>query len=194
MIIGYINVDDEEKELSAQQRLITQSAENLGMRVNVFYNLSNINTLKNCPLNKGDVILAANISALGNSLNSIRENLQFFIENGISVYSVKEQFVFRPDQQTRNLLEGIELAVNIRNSMLSAITVKALAKARNSGKQLGQKKGAKLKKLLDGHESEIRSLLLKKVPKTEIARRLNVAYATLFNFLKEHQYILGETS
>lgn len=194
MIIGYAKVTETREELSAQQKEIAKSARSFGLLVDMYYNFSDINLLKICSLNRGDAIFMTNISDFGNRLADIKENISFFIDKGVSVYSAKEGFVFHPDDKTRNLLKGLDLAISIRNSMISCTTVKALARAKNSGRRLGQKKGVKLKRILDGRENEIRSLLLKKIPKTEIARRLNVAYATLFNFLKEHQYILGEIS
>ena len=127
------------------------------------------------------------IACLGNKLKLIKDNIVWFTERGVSIFSAKEDYVFRPDTATKQLLDGVELALDMRKSMVSALTSKALDKVKRSGKKLGQKKGRRIRHLLDGKEDKIRSLLRQKISKAEIARQMGVSYLTLFNFVKQNQ-------
>ena len=61
----------------------------------------------------------ANIACLGSKLAIIVENIEFLVSNGFELISVKENLKFDSSNETTQLLNGIKLSIDIRNSMVS---------------------------------------------------------------------------
>lgn len=186
MNIGYLRTD-QSTDMNQRQKIVDGYAAVRKYKIDIFYSAESVDILKSQPLAFGDTLFVYDIACLGNKLKLIKDNIVWFTERGVSIFSAKEDYVFRPDTATKQLLDGVELALDMRKSMVSALTSKALDKVKRSGKKLGQKKGRRIRHLLDGKEDKIRSLLRQKISKAEIARQMGVSYLTLFNFVKQNQ-------
>lgn len=186
MVIGYLQTDQNE-DIRRRQELVNEYAISRGYKIDVFYSSDCIDILRSQSLSKGDAIFVYEVACLGNKLQLIKENIGWWTDKGVSVFSAKEDYAFISNATTRRLLEGVGLAVDMRKSMMSTLTAKALAKVKSSGKKLGQTKGRRIKHLLDGKEKEICRLLACGISKAEIARQMGVSYLTLFNFIKQNR-------
>ena len=89
------------------------------------------------------------------------------------------------DIQSKVLAFAFGLSAEIERNLISQRTKEALARKRAEGVILGRPKGRKSNKVkLSGQEEVIRTLLERKVPKTEIARIFGVNRMTVYNFIK----------
>ena len=80
------------------------------------------------------------------------------------------------------------LAAEIERELISLRTTEALAKRKAAGKTLGRPKGRQSASLkLDAKEQEIRMYLAKGISKRSIAKLVNCAPSTLYNWLKRNQ-------
>jgi DNA invertase Pin-like site-specific DNA recombinase len=87
----------------------------------------------------------------------------------------------------RLLAFAFGLSAEIERNLISQRTREALARKRAEGVILGRPKGRKSSKVkLSGHEDTIRTLLARKVSKTEIARIFKVNRMTVDAFIKNH--------
>lgn len=78
------------------------------------------------------------------------------------------------------------LFAEIERDLISKRTKQALAAAKQKGKLLGRPKGfGKLR--LDGKEEEIKILLSKKIPKSSIAKIMDVSRTTLCHFIESRK-------
>ena len=87
--------------------------------------------------------------------------------------------------------KALDLIINIRSSLTSIVTCKALSERKSRGIRLGRKTPNK-QHVFDGKEEEIREKLAKGVSKTQIAKDLGVSYGYFFTFLKSHPELKGD--
>ncbi len=156
-----------------------------GLSVDVFFTRKNFEQIKRQCFAAGDVLVVDDITCLGSSLAEIRDNLAFLSGNGITIFSAAENYHFLPNEETALLLKGMDLTLDIRRSLLSVLTSRALAEKKASGAKLGRSLHAVMKKHLDGKESYIREKLASGMSKSALARQLNVSRTTLYDFLRK---------
>lgn len=134
---------------------------------------------------KDCVVIAANVVCLGASLPLVVKTLELALSKNITVILAAEDFIFPPNRSSKTLLKGLHLAIDIRNSLVSVVTKKALAERKADGVILGRRSRNKTH-LLDDKEEQI--LLLKQQGATNamIAKALNVSTPTLYGFYREH--------
>ena len=160
------------------------------MHADVFHCDSDIRNLYQTLQSGRHTVLVANIVSLGSSLRDIRNNLQFIVDNGLSLVSVKEDYTARPNQKTMDILQGFDLALNMRKSMQSIITANSLNRKKAAGITLGRRFGSRNKKRrLDDHREDICQMLTDGISCTQTARQLGVSRATLYDFLHRHPEI-----
>jgi len=168
-----------------QRDIINQYARENLCDVDVFLNDQNIKNIKDNINSKENTLIMANIACLGSKLAAIVENIEFLVSNGFELISVKEDLKFDYSNETNQLLNGIKLSIDIRNSMVSTITKKALNDKRAKGYKLGRDFGLKNKRYCwDGKEEEIKNKLLSGVSKLQTADEVGISIASLYNYLK----------
>lgn len=136
---------------------------------------------------KGDVLIVSELSRLGRSLLEVMELLAVLMRREIVVYAVKEGYKLGNDLQSKILAFAFTLAAEIESAMIKARTKEALAKKKAEGVQLGRPIGSLGKSKLDGKEEEIKRLLNHRVPKTAIARLLNISRPALYDFIESRE-------
>ena len=139
-------------------------------------------------LKEGDVIIASEISRLGRSLFMIMRILEECMNKGVKLYTVKDGYELGDNIASKVLAFAFGLSAEIERNLISQRTKEALARKKAEGVVLGRpigKRSAKVK--LTGREKKIKALLAAKIPKIQIARRMDVDRNTLYKFLKDNR-------
>ena len=185
MIIGYLDCSQRNISIDIQRDIVNQYAQDNSCLIDIFLGEPDIKNIKDNINSKNNTLVFANIACLGSKLIDITENIEFLVSNGFELISVKENLKFDSSKETTQLLKGIKLSIDIRNSMVSTITKKALNDKRAKGYNLGLDFGLKNKRYCwDGKEEEIKNKLLSGVSKLQTADEVGISVASLCNYLK----------
>ena len=186
MFIGYIQNNEDKAEQARQQQQIQSFAKDNNLKLECIYTDYAFADIKAVIMPNCEGVIICNISALGDGLAQIKDNLLFCQQHRLRVSSIEDGYHFDASNLTADFFKGIDVAIEIRSNLISQNTKKVLKQRKNAGIKLGRPFGAVVKKRLDGKEDEIRKLLSQKVSKAEIARRFNVTRITVFNFVKQN--------
>lgn len=138
MIVCYLDCSQKNIDINKQRDIVNQYAQDKACIVDVFFSDLDIKNIKNNINSKENTIIVANIVCLGNKLITVVENIEFIISSGFTLISVKENVKFDSSEETNQLINGMRLSIDIRNSMVSTITRKALDDKRSKGYKLGR--------------------------------------------------------
>lgn len=135
-------------------------------------------------IKKGDILICSEISRLGRSILQIMTFLNVCMQKEVMVWTIKDNYRLGSDIQSKVLAFAFSLSAEIERNLISQRTKEALNRIKSEGRKLGRKVGSKNKHhVLDGKKELIEKLLEQKIPKTKIARRMNVSVVTLYKFL-----------
>ena len=138
----------------------------------------------------GDLIVCSELSRLGRSLLMIMSILYYSLNNGIEIWTIKDNYRLGECLQTKILAFAFGLSAEIERELISRRTKEALARKKAEGVRLGRPPGSKSKRLkLTGHEAEIQTLLAQNVSKNAIARKFGVDRKTVVSFLTKTQLL-----
>lgn len=136
----------------------------------------------------GDTIVFAEISRMARSTLQVLEILECCMQRGVSVHIAKQRMVLDDSMPSRITATVLGLAAEIERELISIRTTEALAKRKAAGKTLGRPKGRQSASLkLDAKEQEIKVYLAKGISKRSIAKLVDCAPSTLYNWLKRNQ-------
>ena len=111
--------------------------------------------------------------------------LNYCMENGIQVWTIKDNYRLGVDINSKVLAFAFGLSAEIERNLISQRTKEALARKKAEGIVLGRPKGRKSSHYkLSGKDNTIKKLLEENLPKTSIARILRVHRNTLDKYLK----------
>lgn len=128
----------------------------------------------------GDLIICTEISRLGRSLIMVMNILQFFLEKGIKVWTIKDGYRLGDDIQSKVLAFAFGLSAEIERKLISERTKLGLQRAKLNGRHLGRMKGQKpVNYKLSPYDEYIRFQLLFGRSKLSLARELGVTWVTL---------------
>ena len=185
MILGYLDCSQRNISTDMQRDIINQYTRENVCDVDVFLNDPDIKNIKDNINSKENTLIMANIACLGSKLAIIVENIEFLVSNGFELISVKENLKFDSSNETTQLLNGIKLSIDIRNSMVSTITKKALNDKRAQGYKLGRDFGYKHKRYIwEGKEADIKNKLLSGMTRQQTADEVGISIVSLYNYLK----------
>lgn len=198
MIVGYLDCSQRNISADMQRDIVNQYARNNAYNIDIFINDPDIKNIKDNINSKENTLIIANIACLGSKLAAIVENIEFLVSNGFELISVKENLKFDSSNKTTQLLNGIKLSIDIRNSMVSTITKKALNDKRAKGYKLGRDFGYKHKRYIwEGKEADIKNKLLSGMTRQQTADEVGMSVTSLYKCLQlnsELKMIRGETS
>lgn len=186
MFIGYIQNNEDKTEQISQYKVVQSFAKERGLKIDCICSDYTFADIKEMILPETEGIVIFNISALGDGLTQIKENLLFCREHKLQIYSIEDGYRFNNNNLSDDFFKGIDIAIDVRSNLISQNVKKVLKKRKNEGVKLGRPLGALIKKRLEGKEEEIRKLLAQKITKSEIARRFNVTRNTVFRFVKRN--------
>lgn len=140
-------------------------------------------------LKKDDILIAGEISRLGRSLFMIMRILEYCMNNGIKVYTIKDNYELGDNITSKVLAFAFGLSAEIEREMISRRTKEALAKKKAEGVQLGRVKGSHNSYTkLSNKKTYIINELNNGKNKTSLSKELNVDRTTLYRHLKEWGY------
>ena len=195
MIYGYIRVSTNKQDLENQILGIENKAKALGLVINKYIKDKGVSGLKDPKLRalggchkkikKGDVIICSELSRLGRKLFMIMKILELCMTQGAKVYTVKDNYELGDNIQSKVLAFSFGIAAEIERDLISLRTKEALLTRKLKGKHVGRKFGSKNKShKLDNKTPLLKSLLDKKISKTQIAKELKVSLPTLNKKIK----------
>jgi DNA invertase Pin-like site-specific DNA recombinase len=121
---------------------------------------------------------------MARSTLQVLEMLEHCMRQGVSVHIAKQQLVLDGSIQSRITATVLGLAAEIEREMISLRTTEALAKRKAAGLPLGRPRGTPAARMkLDAKEGEIRGYLAKGISKRSIAKLVDCAPSTLYDWL-----------
>ena len=196
-IIAYLRVSTGAQELNNQRLAILDYAHRNNLQVNQFFEeqISSRRSLKERGVNDlilqmapGDLLIVSELSRLGRSVGQIIQIVDALIKHQVKLIALKEniQLDGKQDIQSKMMVTMFGLFAEIERDLISERTKEGLAAARVKGKLLGRPKGIGHSRL-DGKESEITMLMSKNIPKTSIAKIMEVSRSALLHFISSRQ-------
>jgi len=196
MVYGYIRVSTDKQTVENQRFEINQFCIKNVFVVNSWIEetISGSKDVNNRKLGrllkkmkKDDILICSELSRLGRNLLMIMAILNECMNRDIQVWTIKDNYRLGNDIHSKVLAFAFGLSAEIERNLISQRTKEALARKRAEGVVIGRPKGSKSKiKKLTGKEVEIKTLLDKKISKSEIARILKVHRLTVAEFVKQH--------
>ena len=195
MIYGYCRCSMEKKQTCSNQHFaIKEYAKRNKLKIDKWVE-ENISSRK--PLSKrelgvlmdkvvaGDTIIITEISRLARNLYELAGILQDAINKDVKVISIKENYAFKNDLQSKIMAYTFGLAAEIERDLISNRIKMSLDKLKKQKVKLGRPLGTQSKCLkLSKNRRKIKDLLEKGLSQAKIAKILNVHPTTMCRFLK----------
>ena len=130
--------------------------------------------------------ITTELSRLGRNLLQIISILNYCMNIGCQIWTIKDNYKLGIDIQSKVLAFAFGLSAEIERNLISQRTKEALNRIKNEGKHLGRNIGSKTDNIkLKDKEILIKSMYLdKNIKKIKIAKILNVNYTTLYRYMK----------
>lgn len=194
MIYGYIRVSSDKQTVENQRFEINNFCKKENLKVNDWIE-ETISGTKNYDkrqlgdllkrVAKGDIIICSELSRLGRNLFMIMEILNICMTKGCRVWTIKDGYRLGDDIQSKVLAFAFGLSAEIERNLISQRTKEALARKKSEGVTLGRPKGkrSRLSPICVAKHEWVVKMLDKGMPKTAIAKKLNIATTTLYRYL-----------
>jgi DNA invertase Pin-like site-specific DNA recombinase len=168
-VIGYTRVSSDKQDLQKQEHLLLKYAQQHDLRIWDFIRVEissrkdtkerRIDELLNC-LDKGDVLLVAELSRLGRNMFEVIDIINQLGENGVEIIFVRQPELSTAGPHRKLLLAIYSYFAEAEREFISVRTKQGLAAAKASGKQLGRPKGSRDKeRVLDPYYERIKEYL-----------------------------------
>lgn len=183
MIIGYINNNKKNVDAEAQRQTISEYAQANGLTIDTFYTSDNVSQLAECLQTGGHDVLFANIVSVGGTLAQIKDNLQILFAKGLKIISINENIQLNSGDI--NILDGLKIATDIMNSIISITSKQALAYKKAQGCKLGRAGHKNKKYVWSGKEEEIKQKLLAGMTRRQVAQDTGMSIFSLYNYINQ---------
>lgn len=194
MIYGYIRVSSDKQTVENQRFEINNFCERNKMVIDGWieetisgtksYNKRELGKLLK-RVQKGDLIICAELSRLGRNLFMIMEILNICMTKECRVWTIKDNYRLGEDIQSKVLAFAFGLSAEIERNLISQRTKEALARKKAEGITLGHRRGFRCRlnpKCSKKHDYIVKQLA-KGTEKTVIAKRLKVSKTTFYRYL-----------
>lgn len=194
MVYGYVRVSTDKQDAENQRFEINHFCAANGLEISEWIEetASGTKDYKNRRLgdllnrvNEGDTIICTEISRLGRSLYMIFDVMKVLSENGVALYTIKDNFHLDNTISSKVLAFAFGLSAEIERNLISQRTKEALSRKKAEGIRLGRPPGSKNRvvKCTD-KEAAIRTLRKEGHNYSHIARLLHVDRSTLVRYIK----------
>jgi DNA invertase Pin-like site-specific DNA recombinase len=196
--IGYLRVSTDKQAVAYQRHIILEYANDHNFNIHKFYEYQ-VSSKKSTAdrgvdslieeLQQGDLLIVSELSRIGRSLGQIIRIIDDLMNKGVTFVSVKENLSLAGahDRHNKVMIAMFGLLAELERDLISERTTEGIKSAQNSGVKFGRPKGKLGKSKLDGKEAEIKILLEKKIPKSSIAKIMDVSVTTVRNFIKSRR-------
>ena len=197
MIYAYLRVSTDSQDTENQRTGVDAKARALGLNIDKYIVDDGTSGTKEPEkralggllrkITCGDIIICSELSRLGRKLFMIMSILEHCMKVGAKVYTVKDNYELGDNIQSKVMAFAFGLSAEIERDLISQRTKEALLRLKKEGKKLGREPGSKNKKRkLDDKIEILNDMLIKKIPKTKIAKKLKVSLPTLYTFISMH--------
>ena len=133
-----------------------------------------------------DALVCAEISRLGRNMLMIMSILNYCVQKGIRIYTIKDNFELSDNINSKIIAFAFALASEIERNLISQRTREALAAKKMAGMKLGRPPGTSVKvsRLLSDLPS-VRRRLLEGESLVRIAKTYGIHRNTLSHYLKD---------
>ena len=183
MIVGYINSNKKNVDAAAQRQAISDYAQANGLIIDTFYTSDNVSQLAECLQTGGHDVLFANIVSVGGTLAQIKDNLQVLFAKGLKIISINANIQLNSGDI--NILDGLKIATDIMNSIISITSKQALAYKKAQGCKLGRAGRKNKKYVWSGKEAEIKQKLLAGMTRRQVAQDTGMSIFSLYNYINQ---------
>ncbi len=187
MILCYLDASEKNISIEQQQGIVSDYVAEHD-NIELFFRDENISALIKSLTAQDNTVLLANVVCLGKTLKEVRDNIDKLTEKRCTLVLVSEGLVISPNHNAEAVIQGLNYALNIRNSLSSVMTKKALNAKKADGFALGRKCRNK-KRVLDDKTDEIILRKIKGETNLQIATALGVTPTTLYAFYRQHPEI-----
>ena len=195
MIYGYCRCSMEKQQTCTNQHFaIKEYAKRNGLKIDKWVE-ENISSRK--PLSKrelgvlmgkvtaNDTLIITEVSRLARNLYELAGILQDAINKDVKIISIKENYTFKNDLQSKIMAYTFGLAAEIERDLISNRIKMSLDKLKKQKVKLCRPLGAESKCLkLSKNRKKIKELLDKGLSQAKISKILNVHPTTMCRFLK----------
>ena len=195
MIYGYIRVSSDKQTVENQRFEINKFCAKENLTIDGWieetisgtknYDKRKLGELLN-RVQKGDLIICAELSRLGRNLFMIMEILHICMNKECKVWTIKDNYRLGDDIQSKVLAFAFGLSAEIERNLISQRTKEALAMRKAHGVKLGRKYGSRnirLNQVCTKNHDFIVSQLKNKMSIPKIAKILGVSKGTLYRYL-----------
>lgn len=187
MIYGYLRVSTDDQDANSQKQGVDAFARAKGWEIGEYIRDEGVSGGKDpskrnlgpllAKLNKGDILIASEISRLGRDLLMVMDILKHCMDVGAVIHTVKDNYTLGDDVQSKVLAFAFGLSAEIERSMIRMRTKEGLMARVKQGVLLGRPPSSKtVPTKLPGMDvvDEIRKQYELGVPMRRIAKNLGV--------------------
>lgn len=198
--IGYIRVSTDKQDAENQRAAILDYAHSNRMLVDdiIAITISSRRDMKHRRidelmerLEKGDVLIVAELSRLGRSIEEVIHIVNSLVSSGVRLIGIKQGIDIRGahDMASKVIITVFGLLAELERDLISSRTKMALAARKACGIRLGRPPGRSSRSKLDGQLDTISELLRHQVSKSAIARMVGTSRSTLDDFIKSRRVV-----
>ena len=173
------------------KNLLDDFTSKLGLRIDEYISDSHIDSEFINRLSSNDIIIAENVLSLGGWVEEIVDTISRLSSLKINLYLAREDLQVKASELS-DIANGLSIAYKIHRSLISLRSHKAIHERIAKGHSFGRPVNSFSSKKLDGKVDELKALLSKGMPLTDIAIELNVSRSTIYNYMKNNHKLLGE--
>jgi len=182
-VIGYIRVSTDEQDLEKQKHLLLEYAQDRQLLINEFISVEvsskegikerRIDELLSM-LNKGDMLLVAELSRLGRNMLETLNIINEISKNGINIIFIRQPELSTVGSHAKLLLAIYSYFAEAEREYISMRTKQGLAAIKAKGKSLGRPKGSRNRdQLLEHYKEQIKNYLRMGLNLASIVRVIN---------------------
>ena len=199
-VIGYIRVSTDEQDLEKQKHLLLEYAQNRQLLINEFISVEvsskegtkerRIDELLSM-LNKGDILLVAELSRLGRNMLETLNIINEICNNDISIIFIRQPELSTVGSHAKLLLAIYSYFAEAEREYISMRTKQGLEAIKAKGKSLGRPKGSR-NVLLEPYKEQIKNYLRMRLNLASIVRVISnqreepISYNT-FKYFVQHE-------